>query len=172
LKYLQTSKEVLSSLFDLLRSQNLDALKMLHEICVVMKNLEVIYLSLTLRIMPQVDKIAIFRKFEYYGLFEILEEILISNTANPTAHFDNIPDEIEETEESKQENDDEDSKQIDIHRDFRTILEILTLSLIQAPDLFRTYCLSQTQKILKYPFFSFIIENATTHKDPVIQHMV
>jgi len=141
IKYIQTSKEVLTSLFDLLRGQNLEALKMLHEICVVMKNLEV-------------DKIGIFGNFEQYGLFEILEELMVSNDRKSTMA----------TETG--------GEQIDVQRDLRTILEILTLSLIQAPDLVRSYCLSEDQKTLKYPFLSFIVENATRHKDPVIQHML
>ena len=105
------------------------------------------------------DKLGVFGKFEQYGLFEILEELLVSNGTKSTANTATSETILQD-------------EQIDVHRDLRRILEILTLSLIQAPDLFRSYCVSQDQKTLNYPFLSFIVENAILHKDPVVQHMV
>ncbi len=41
LKYIQHSREVMSAVFELLRQRKLNALKMIHEICLTMKNLDV-----------------------------------------------------------------------------------------------------------------------------------
>jgi hypothetical protein len=62
--------------------------------------------------------------------------------------------------------------EIDLSKHYYLILEILMLSLVQAPHCLRDYCISQHQKVLKYPLLSHIVEKTTSHDEPMIQNMV
>ena len=64
------------------------------------------------------------------------------------------------------------SDEIDVKQHLHMILEILMLSLVQAPRFLREYCVSQHQKIQKYPLLTYIVDKTTNHDDPIIQSMV
>src|SRR5688572_15072436 len=99
-------------------------------------------------------------------MFETFEEIMISSKA-PSAAFGN---KMGKKDQKKKEGGAD--SEIDLAKHYYLILEILMLSLVQAPHVLRDYCISQQQKILKYPFLSHIIEKTTAHEDPMIQNMV
>ena len=64
------------------------------------------------------------------------------------------------------------SDEINVKSHLHMILEVLMLSLVQAPHCLRDYCISQPQKVQKYPLLSYIVEQVTNHEDSIIQNMV
>lgn len=138
---------------------------MIHEICVVIKNLEVPYLSWNCFYCIKVDKIGIFQLFSDYGLFEILEEIL--TTPPPQISHKTMKNEIKMDKE-----DDSDGEEIDVSLHLQTMLEIIMLALVQAPLVLREYCASERQKVLKYPLMTYMTDKCTTYPDLIIQSMV
>jgi len=149
LKYIQHSREVLSAVFELLRQRKLNALKMIHEICLTMKNLDV-------------DKVAIYEVFAEFNMFETLEEIMVRPTGAGTLGL----------KKKDQKKKDHGSDEIDVKVHIHMILEILMLSLVQAPRCLRDYCISQHQTILKYPLLGYLFDKTTNHEDPIIQNML
>jgi len=109
-----------------------------------------------------VDKNGIYQVFSEYGLFEILEEIML----NPQTQHNNQSIQKDTRKHKK------DFEEIDNEKHQHIILEIIMLSLVQVPQLLRDFCLSQTEKIQKYPLFTYMIDKCTTHQNPTIQNMV
>lgn len=96
-----------------------------------------------------------------YALFEILEDIILNKKLDsPTS----IMEEIKEAEKEFEVIDSDKHQQI--------IFEIIMLSLTQIPKYLCGYCIMQHQKEEDSPFFNYIVEKSTTHKDPTIQNMV
>lgn len=112
----------------------------------------------------KVDRVGIFEIFGEYGIFDTLQEIMIPSKMAQSAMVQkmNKPKKKDIVSEGE----------IDLGKHLYLILEILMLSLVEAPHVLRDYCISQEQKIQKYPFLSYIVEKTTQHEEPMIQNMV
>lgn len=113
------------------------------------------------------NKVSIFRSFCEYGLFEILEEIMISQAS----HF-NVSTDSNNNEPQNRENIQYKDGEINASQHLRLIIEILILSLIQAPRLLREYCVSEGQQTLQYPFLTYLCNETIYNPDSTIQNMV
>lgn len=105
-----------------------------------------------------------FDAFNEFGIFEILEEILQGKPQTTTTMLIKKKDPKKKDIVSEGE--------LDLSKHTYLILEILMLSLVMAPHFLRDYCISQQQKITKYPFLTLICEKITSHEDVMTQHMV
>jgi len=102
--------------------------------------------------------------FAEYDIFETFELIM--------THFGG---QFQVTKMGKKEKKKENAHsldEIDGKQHMQMILEIMMLSLVQAPHCLRDYCMSQHQKILKHPLLTFIVYETINHEDPIIQNMV
>ncbi len=100
-------------------------------------------------------------------MFETFEEIMITPNA-PSALANKIgKKEVKKTKEKTPPPD-----EINVKQHLHMILEVLMLCLVQAPHCLRDYCLSQPQKIQKYPLLTFIVDKTTNHEEAIIQNMV
>ena len=107
---------------------------------------------------------AIYEVFAEFNMFETLEEIMVRPTGTGTLG-------LKKKDNKKKENI-HGTDEIDVKVHIHMILEILMLSLVQAPRCLRDYCISQHQTILKYPLLGYIFDKTINHEDPIIQNMV
>jgi len=151
IKHLHSSKEVISSLFDALRSNKSNALRMIHEILTTIKNLDI-------------DKAQIIETFSEYNLFETLEDIM-KNQQQSTI----LPNKIlKKKDKTNKEACDWD---LDFNQILNTILEILIMCVVHAPIYLKKYSTSERQKILKYPFLNFVIDNIVSNNEISSQNL-
>lgn len=143
LKYIQSTKDVINSLFDSLREFNPLALKMIYEICVILKSADV------KPSLSKIDKTSLFLTFSEYNLFETLEEILGQRDCtefltNPKTLKLNNPKKAKRPYE------------LDTKKACFYTIEIFNSSFIYCPDLLQSYAISEKQKLLKFPLLKLL----------------
>jgi len=105
--------------------------------------------------------VGIYEVFAEFNMFETLEEIMVRPSGTGALG-------LKKKDNKKKESTDEIDVKVHIHM----ILEILMLSLVQAPRYLRDYCISQHQTVLKYPLLTYIFDRTINHEDPIIQNML
>lgn len=100
----------------------------------------------------------IFEIFDEYNLFEILDQIL-RELSNAQQAVKNAKNNQRKTKDTFVDHDPTCKMPI------RLILEILNTSLHFEPHLLRQYCLTQQERVLKFPFLGFLSDNALMNQD-------
>eukprot|EP01017_Pseudomicrothorax_dubius_P040305 TRINITY_DN6289_c0_g5_i1.p1 TRINITY_DN6289_c0_g5~~TRINITY_DN6289_c0_g5_i1.p1 ORF type:complete len:709 (-),score=136.88 TRINITY_DN6289_c0_g5_i1:116-2242(-) len=144
-KYIQGNKDVMRRLFDQLRQYKMNALRFIHEVCSVIKPL------------MEIDKSSLLETFDQYNLFELLDGIL-----KELSGATNTQTKPQKGQKKTKENLDHETN---TKTSIRLSLEILSITLAYAPHLLRTYSTSQQEKVLKFPFLTFVTDNALSNPD-------
>eukprot|EP01016_Furgasonia_blochmanni_P026500 TRINITY_DN2812_c0_g1_i3.p1 TRINITY_DN2812_c0_g1~~TRINITY_DN2812_c0_g1_i3.p1 ORF type:complete len:702 (+),score=91.85 TRINITY_DN2812_c0_g1_i3:221-2326(+) len=169
LRHVQKSKEIVESLLANLKDENqsYNSLRMLHEICTVLKNIPDVNL---------INKEHIYEILEEFKLFELLEEILYQSVTASTP-ISTLPPHLEQSNSSTASTGSSSSstiipKEPEQKMSYPSIalaLEIMNMSLAHAPYLLKNYVVDLKQRNANYPLLAHVSNQITTCSDSSIQ---
>ena len=145
--YVLNNKKVLSTLFEKLREGELDSLKMINDICIILKN------------NPLLSSLKddVYNALNSYNIFEVLEHLIVrsdgtSRTKNQTNNKNNEIANLMNRDKKQNilSNLEKNSRQIEI-----LAIEIMIHSVLHEPKYLKMFLSSSRQKLIKYPFFHF-----------------
>lgn len=115
-----------------------------------------------LMLCQKTEKEAVYRVFNEYCLYDQIEDIVKNVKSNPPAIGNKLHK--NNTTKSKDQTQDNESVSADFQEAFRLCLEIMQYSLQHAPQYLRQHLISHRQKVLKYPFLTFLVECIFQHQ--------
>lgn len=161
--YVLNNKKVLPTQFEKLREGELDSLKMINDICVVLKNNPVL-VNL---------KDDIYSALNSYNIFEVLEHLIVrsdSTSRNKNQQFNKSSEIANLMNRDKKQNIlsnlEKNSKPIEVFA-----IEIMIASVLHEPKYLKTFLSSGRQKLIKYPFFHFQLERMFFHEDEYVKSL-